>query len=152
MPVKHMSNKTAMRPKPLPRHHIAHTLFLLRHITYMISTCIHDHIFIRLFKATIDPVSARCLDPVSYLLTSSHSSTPAASAPPALNWIITLPQGVFPEAQHWDLLVYEQVQRGCFEKGRSLRHLDEKLRGSSTRAVPAARPHLWHLKCVLVFE
>lgn len=54
MLVKDMRHKTAMRSEPLSGQHIGHTFFLLSHIPYMISICIHNNIFIGLLKTTVN--------------------------------------------------------------------------------------------------
>lgn len=52
MTVKHMSHKAPMGPEPLSSHHVAHASFLLRHVAYMVSVCVHDHILVGLFEST----------------------------------------------------------------------------------------------------
>lgn len=61
MPVKNMRHERAMRSEPLPGHRTAQAFLLLCHVSHMIPICIHDNIFICLFKSTVhgDRLSAR---------------------------------------------------------------------------------------------
>ena len=61
MPVKNMRHEVAMRPEPLPGHRTAQAFLLFRHISHMVSICIHNDILICLFEPTVhgDRLSAQ---------------------------------------------------------------------------------------------
>lgn len=98
MLIEYMRHKTPVGSKPLPRHHVAHPPFLLRHVPNMIPIRIHNDIFVGLFETTAG-TSICQLDTrlttvgMEQTLTSSHSSSPIAVAPP----IPSLPADLLPD-------------------------------------------------------